>query len=223
MALLGTASGCSHPPATSAPTDPSCAARGKHPRGPPTTAPAPPSPTHSSAASGDPAPRCCPLRGPRPIMARRLLFAAAAAVPAAGSRKVSFWFGPSATAPCPTGPPPAPPPAPPGCLPDCSWTPCNACITGCPDRGSSIPGNGGHGCNVSGTGTNRCACNAMGYRKASNCSAKASRGLKLCPGPPTNECRSNVSFALATLKQEGGSQVATSFFLYCGLPHWGPS
>ena len=57
----------------------------------------------------------------------------------------------------------------------------------------------------------------MGYRKASNCSAKASRGLKLCPGPPANECRSNVSFALAALKQEGGSEVATSFFLYCGL------
>eukprot|EP01048_Picozoa_sp_COSAG05_P035525 COSAG05_NODE_15487_length_368_cov_0.855019_1_plen_122_part_11 len=70
---------------------------------------------------------------------------------------------------------------------------------------------------MSGTGTNRCVCNAMGARKASNCSAKSSRGLKLCPGPPASDCRNNVSFALAALKQQGGSQVATSFFLYCGL------
>jgi hypothetical protein len=76
-------------------------------------------------------------------------------------------------------------------------------------------GNGGHGCNVSGP-TNRCLCNAMGYRPASECSAKASRGLELCPGPPVNGCRHNASRALTALKRQGGRRVATSLLLYCG-------
>ena len=150
-------------------------------------------------------------------------------------RRVSYWFGPWATAPCPLLRPPAPlpptPPAPPGCLPDCSWSPCMTCITGCPDPGGTPSGTDGHGCNISGY-ANTCNCNAMGGRPASNCS-KSSRGFKLCPGlPPTNECRHNATYALAALKQEGGSNVATSMFLYCGhtinatgdlsAPRWAP-
>ena len=132
-------------------------------------------------------------------------------------RRVSYWFGPWATAPCPPpGPPPAPvPPGPPGCLPDCSWAPCMTCITGCPDPGGTPSGTEGHGCNISGH-ANTCSCNAMGGRPGGNCS-QSSRGFTLCPGsPPINECRHNATYALAALKRQGGSSVATSVFLYCG-------
>ena len=129
-------------------------------------------------------------------------------------RWVSYWFAPQAC----DKPPPPPPPAPPGCLPDCSYTPCGACVTGCPDLGTRVPGRDGHGCNASG-GCNRCTCNAIpGMRKASTCPTNSSNGgFDLCPAAPV-ACYPyrNVTTALDFLKREGGAAIATSMFLYCG-------
>ena len=133
---------------------------------------------------------------------------------ASGARWVSYWFAPQAC----DKPPPPPPPAPPGCLPDCSYTPCGACVTGCPDLGTRVPGHDGHGCNHSG-GCNRCACNAIpGMRKASTCPTNSSNGgFDLCPTTPV-ACYPyrNVTTALDFLKRQGGAAIATSMFLYCG-------
>jgi hypothetical protein len=134
------------------------------------------------------------------------------ATASSGSKRwVSYWFAPQ---PCTGGPPSPPPPPPPGCLPDCSYTPCGYCITGCPDPGTRIVGRDGHGCNRT-SGCNRCKCNAMGSRKASDCYSN----LTLCAQPPHQLCspQRNATAALDFLRREGGSQIATSFFLYCGI------
>ena len=58
----------------------------------------------------------------------------------------------------------------------------------------------------------------MGSRKASNCGAMANN-LTLCPPNPytcTAQSR-NATLALEMLRNAGGSQVATSMFVYCGL------
>jgi hypothetical protein len=58
----------------------------------------------------------------------------------------------------------------------------------------------------------------MGSCKASNCGA-AAKNLTLCP-PNPNVCTAqsrNATLALDVLRDAGGSKVATSMFVYCGL------